>query len=136
MTLCQRLTELGVYHSDGPGRPSLYHSYEEALIAKRHMARKAQNERRARIRDARLRGEDLPIFARGRKPLYATKLEAIEAKRQQDKLASQRYKERVEKALEVVMLRLRASLENDRADNHSLNLGDDYPLGRVGPGRD
>ena len=110
MTRRQRLTELGVYHSDGPGRPSLCHSYEEALVAKRHMARKAQNERRARIRDARLRGEDLPIFKRGRKPLYATKLEALEAKRQQDKLASQRYKERVEKALDELRQRL---LENN-----------------------
>jgi hypothetical protein len=106
MTLCQRLAELGVYHSDGPGRPSLYDSYEEALVAKRHMARKAQNERRARIRDARLRGEDLPIFARGRKPLYATKLEALEAKRQQDKLASQRYKERLQMALKELTQRL------------------------------
>ena len=106
MTLCQRLTELGVYHSDGPGRPSLYHSYEEALVAKRHMARKAQCERRARIRDALLRGEDLPIFKRGRKPLYATKLEALEAKRQQDKLASQRYKERLQMALEELRQRL------------------------------
>ena len=110
MTLCQRLAELGVYHGDGPGRPSLYHSYEEALVAKRHMARKAQNERRARIRDARLRGEDLPIFTRGRKPLYATRLEAIEAKRQQDKLASQRYKERLQMALEELRQRL---LENN-----------------------
>ena len=112
MTLCQRLTELGVYHSDGPGKPSLYHSYEEALVAKRHMARKAQNERRARIRDARLRGEDLPIFTRGRRPLYATKLEAMEAKRQQDKLASQRYRERMEMSQEELRQRLRANLEN------------------------
>ena len=80
MTLCQRLAELGVYHSDGPGKPSLYHSYEEALVAKRHMARRAQQERRAKIREARLRGEDSPIFTRGRKPLYMTRLEAMEAK--------------------------------------------------------
>ena len=105
MTLCQRLAELGVYHSDGPGRPSLYHSYEEALVAKRHMARNAQQERRAKIRKARLRGEDSPIFARGRKPLH-TMLEAMEAKRQQDKLASQRYKERLQMALEELRQRL------------------------------
>jgi hypothetical protein len=110
MALCQRLAELGVYHSDGPGRPSLYHSYEEALVAKRHMARRAQQERRAKIKEARLRGEDSPIFTRGRKPLYTTKLEAMEAKRQQDKLASQRYKERLELALEELRQRL---LENN-----------------------
>ena len=57
MTLCQRLAELGVYHSDGPGRPRLYGSYEEALVAKRHLARRAQAERRARVRDARQNGE-------------------------------------------------------------------------------
>ena len=106
MTLCQKLVELGVYHSDGPGRPSLYNSYEEALIAKRHMARNAQQQRRARIREAKLRGEDSPIFTRGRKPLYTTRLEAMEAKRQHDKLASQRYKERLKLALEELRHRL------------------------------
>ena len=110
MTLCQRRAELGVYHSDGPGKPSLHNSYEEALVAQRRMGKRAQQERRAKIREARLRGEDSPIFARGRKPLYMTRLEAMEAKRQQDKLASQRYKERVEKALEELRQRL---LENN-----------------------
>ena len=112
MTLCQRLAELGVYHSDGPGRPRLYGSYEEALVAKRHLARRAQAERRARIREARQNGEDSPIFARGRKPLYTTKLEAMEAKRQQDKQASQRFKERVGMALEELRQRLLENLEN------------------------
>ena len=106
MTLCHRLAELGVYHSDGPGRPRLYGSYEEALVAKRHLARRAQAERRARIREARQNGEDSPIFARGRKPLYTTKLEAMEAKRQQDKLASQCYKDRLQMALEELRQRL------------------------------
>ena len=111
MTLCQRLAELGVYHSDGPGRPRLSGSYEEALVAKRHLARRAQAERRARIREARQNGEDSPIFARGRKPLYTTRLEAMEAKRQQDKQASQRFTERVEMALEELRQRLLANLE-------------------------
>ena len=74
------------------------------------MARRAQQERRAKIREARLRGEDSSIFARGRRPLYTTKLEAMDAKRQQDKLASQRYKERLKLALEELRQRL---LENN-----------------------
>ena len=112
MTLCQRLAELGVYHSDGPGRLRLYGSYEEALVAKRHLARRAQAERRARIRGASQNGEDSQIFARGRKPLYTTKLEALEAKRQQGKQANQRFKERVEMALEELRQRLLDNLEN------------------------
>jgi len=80
------------------------------------MARKAQSERRSRIRDAMLRGEDFPIFKRGRKPLYTTKLEALEAKRQQDKLASQRYKERLKLALEELRHRRLEKTRSEQAD--------------------
>ena len=80
MTLCQKLVELGVYHSDGPGRPRLYDSSEESQNCKRLIARSNQLMRRAKIRMAKLNGEPSPTFPLGRRPLYPTKAEAKEAK--------------------------------------------------------
>ena len=103
MTLCQRLVDLGVYHSDGPGRPRLYDSSEESQLRKRLVTRANQTLRRAKLREAKLRGEAQPTFPRGRRPLYTTRAEAQEAKRLQDKQASQRYKERLAQALQALV---------------------------------
>ena len=102
MTLCQRLVDLGVYHSDGPGRPRLYDS-SESQYRKRLATRTNQAIRRAMIKDAKLRGETPPSFPRGRRPLCATIVEAQEAKRLQDKQASQRYKKRLAQALQALV---------------------------------
>jgi len=102
MTLCQKLVELGVYHSDGPGRPRLYDSSEESQNCKRLIARSNQLMRRAKIRMAKLNGEPSPTFPLGRRPLYPSKAEAKEAKRLQDKLSSQRYKARLLQAVQAL----------------------------------
>ena len=98
-SVCQRLVDLGVYASSGPGRPSLYTS-EEAQRVKKSRLRSLQIERRALCRSARQRGEPRPTFKRGRRPLYSTRDEAIAAKRLQDKEARIRFKARLLQALD------------------------------------
>ena len=100
--MCQRLVDLGVYASNGPGRPSLYASSEEAEQAKKSRLRSLQIERRALCRSARQRGEPRPTFKRGRRPLYHSKEEAIAVKRLQDKQARDRFKARLLQALDAL----------------------------------
>ena len=102
-TLCQKLVDLGVYKSNGPGRPSLplvYASLEEAKEAKRAYLRTLQATRREIRRSAILRGDSPPIFKRGRKPRYTSKAEATAAKRAQDKISKERYHARVLEAID------------------------------------
>ena len=96
-SVCQRLVDLGVYASNGPGRPSLYTS-EEAQRVKKSRLRSLQIERRALCRRARQRGEPRPTL--GRRPLYHSKEEAIAVKRLQDKQARGRFKARLLQALD------------------------------------
>ena len=97
--MCQRLVDLGVYTSNGPGRPRLYSS-EEARRVKKSRLRSLQIERRALCRSARQRGEPRPTFKQGRRPLYPNREEALAAKRAQDKEARDRFKARLLQALD------------------------------------
>ena len=100
-SVCQRLVDLGVYASNGPGRPSLY-TFEEAQRVKKSRLRSLQIERRALCRNARQRGEPRPTFKRGRRPLYSTREEALAAKQLQDKEARVRFKARLLQALDTL----------------------------------
>jgi len=104
-SVCQRLVDLGVYTSTGPGRPSLYTS-EEALRVKKSRLRSLQIERRALCRSARQRGEPRPTLKKGRRPLYHSKEEAIAAKRLQDKQARDRFKARLLQAIDNLATKL------------------------------
>jgi hypothetical protein len=78
--------------------PSYSLPFEEAKRIKTEQMAAACRHRKAMIREAKEKGEPLPVFRRGRPPKY-TPVEAINAKKNKDRESYQTYNERVREGL-------------------------------------